>query len=145
VRRPSFAGLPFIALGLLIAATPYCLFPVCAGHVATASGAFLPMKCFWTARAALGCGGVIACAGSIIALASSPGVRLGAVLALLPLGALVAAFPTVLIGVCPNEMMPCRMGTLPALCLLGTFTGALALITALWLHRQLCNNKGETP
>jgi hypothetical protein len=136
-------ALPVIMLGLLTAAAPYCLFPVCAGHITAVNGAFVPMKCFWTAKAVLGCGGVIACAGIIIALVPSPEVRLGAALTLLPLGALVAALPTVLVGICPNGMMPCRMGTLPALCLLGAFTafaGALALLTVLRRHRQTRDN-----
>ena len=137
MRRRLLVALPVIVLGFLIAAAPYCLFPVCTGRLTAASGALLPMKCFWTAKAALGCGGVIVCAGIIIALVSSPGVRLGAALTLLPVSALAAAFPTILIGVCANEMMPCRAGTLPALCLLGTFTGVTALIMALRLRKQM--------
>ncbi|MDR2745521.1 MAG: DUF4418 family protein [Desulfovibrio sp.] len=137
-------ALPVIVLGFLIAATPYYLFPVCTGRITAVNGAFLPMKCFWTAKAALGCGGVIVCAGIIIALASSPGVCLGVALTLLPISALVTAFPTVHVGVCQNEMMPCRMGTLPALCLLGILTGVFALIMALWRHKQL-RNSGENP
>lgn len=124
-----------LLLGLLTALTPYYIFPVCQATVAAASGAAIPMKCFWMARAVLGQGMIVMFAGALLAFSSSPGVRLGASLMLLPVSLVTALLPTWLIGVCMNEAMPCHMGTLPALCLLSLFT-ALSAAAIAWKARK---------
>lgn len=134
MKNRLFPACLFLALGLLIVATPYALFPVCPLSDAAASGAAMPMKCFWTARAALGLGLAVILPGGFLAFAPYPGLRLFLALALLTGGLLTAAVPLKIIGVCSSPMMPCRMGTLPALCLLGLFTGlgALAVAVKAW-------------
>ena len=122
----SWGGLIVAVLGLLIMASPAYFFPGCETMISTAAGGSAPMKCFWTGRAALGGGGMIAVSGFLLLLAKHPGVRLG--LAFLPLcaGLLVILTSNLLIGVCPGAMMPCRMGTLPAL----SFFGFLAVLAS---------------
>lgn len=126
-----------VLLGALTMLGPYFIFPVCPGAVLTANGGAIPMKCFWTARAALGCGGLIVFAGLLLTVAKTPGVRLGLALMLMPVGLLVAAFPYALIGVCGSEMMPCRLGTLPALCLLDGLTFLVGLGIALSARKAM--------
>ena len=126
-----------MALGLLVALTPYVLFTVCQTGVPTASGSFVPMKCFWTARASLGNGGLIVFSGLVLCIARHPGVRLGAALVTAAAGTLAILTPVWVIGVCPGGMMPCHMGTRPALILLGLLTVLAAALIALRARRDM--------
>ena len=130
MKRGRFSACAVLALGLLTILVPYGVFPVCEGLIATASGGAVPMKCFWTARAVAGLGALLLFAGLVLFFAKSPPVRFGVALMLLPVGLLTFLVPWKLIGVCASEAMPCRMGTLPALGLLGLFTGVTATAIA---------------
>lgn len=137
MKKFSWGALAIIALGVIIALTPYTLFPVCRTAAITASDATAPMKCFWVARATLGnAGGVVFC-GVVFLFVSTPGVRLGAALMLLFTGLLTALTPNALIGVCPGESMPCRIGTLPALSLLGLLTSFAAACIAVRAGKRM--------
>lgn len=136
MRQRLFPALLFVVLGLLIALTPWILFPVCEKTIQTVSGMQAPMKCFWTGKAASGAGGIIAVAGLFMALAASPAVRQGIALALLPVSLFVFLLPLHIIGVCAAETMPCRMGALPALEMLSTLTALAALFTVLRMRSK---------
>jgi hypothetical protein len=140
MKKISWGAFFLVVLGTAIALAPYFLFPVCQASVPTASGGAVPMKCFWTARAALGDGGVIVFSGLLLFFVKAPGVRLGIALAPLLAGALVAATPQWLIGVCPGEMMACRMGTLPALTLLGGGAVITAVCVAAGAGKSMTNS-----
>ena len=126
----SWGTFALVMLGTLVVLTPYYVFPVCQASVATAAGGTAPMKCFWSARAALGTGGLTIAAGLLLFFARYSGVRLGIALMLLPVGLLTILAPSALIGVCVTETMPCRMGTLPALSLLGLLVMLTAAVMA---------------
>ena len=140
IRRLFSAGL-IMLLGLLIMLTPQIIFPVCERTIATASGGAVPMKCFWTARAAYGTGGLVMTAGLMLAFVGLPGVRLGIAAMLLFVSLLSALLPMELIGVCAGVMMPCHMGTLPALCLLSLFSGLASLGVAWAAWKELRFNR----
>ncbi|XKM14309.1 DUF4418 family protein [Orbaceae bacterium ac157xtp] len=116
-------------IGLLVITVPLYIFPVCNpmvmddGHGHTS---IKMMKCFWTARAELGIGLVVIACSLVLFIAKNALIRLGISYALIFIALLIGAIPTVLIGICPNTMMLCNMGTLPALMLL---SGALLLIS----------------
>lgn len=129
----SWGGAFVLLLGVLIALTPYFIFPVCEALIPTAMGGAVPMKCFWAARVSAGSGGAVAFAGILLLAGRAPGFRMGVSFMVLALGALVILNPHKLIGVCPGETMACHMGTLPALTLLGVLTilaAALILLAA---------------
>ena len=126
----SWGTFVLVILGTLVVLTPYSVFPICQAAVSTASGGTVPMKCFWSARATLGNGGLIIAAGLLLFFAKHSGVRLGIALMLLPVGLLTILTPSVLIGVCAAETMPCHMGTLPALSLLGLLVMLTAAVIA---------------
>ena len=121
-------GLVLILAGGLIAVVPQFILPVCESAVATASGGSVPMKCFWTARAELGTGALIVFGGLLLCVCKDAGTRFGAAAVTAAAALLAVAFPTVLIGVCGSETMACRMGTLPALVLLGAFAFLVSLL-----------------
>ena len=140
MSRSFLHGIIFIIAGALLALVPIILLPVCEGTIATASGGSVPMKCFWTARTELGAGALVAFGGILYCVFRNAGIRFG--IAIMTAGAalLAMAFPTVLIGVCASETMPCRMGTLPAIVLFG----ALVLVAALFACRGLSRDiKGK--
>ena len=133
MNRSVLPGILFVFGGVLLAAFPYVLLPVCSGGMTMASGASVPMKCFWTARAVLGTGLFITFGGVVYCFCHNPGVRLGIAAMIAGAAVLAVAFPTILIGICPTETMPCHMGTLPALIL----TGAVLFLAALGACRVL--------
>ena len=131
MKNRLLSGLLCVAAGLLLIAVPAYLLPVCE--------AVTPpfMKCFWTMRVEVGLGCALLLLGLMLVLSSNPAVRLGLSLGGVCLAALAVAVPTVLVGVCGMDTMPCRMGTLPALVLTGSALLVGLLLNIAWLLRIL--------
>ncbi|MDR2604271.1 MAG: DUF4418 family protein [Desulfovibrio sp.] len=92
--------------------------------------------CFWTAKAEAGLGGLVIFASLLLFFAGSPEQRSGITLMLAGVAVLGALIPSELIGVCRQESMPCRAGTLPALLLLSGFFFLFALSHSVYLIRR---------
>jgi hypothetical protein len=108
-------GVVFIALGCLVALTPWYLFPVCD----VSEGA--SMRCGYTARAETGVvAPLIILAGAMLPFSKTKGLVRAVGIFGFGLGVLVLLLPTYTIGMCQGPDMPCRIGTLPALVLLGS-------------------------
>jgi hypothetical protein len=114
-----------VILGILIAITSWYIFPVCemeGKFVETKAGKLLPMKCGYTARAEVGIGALVVLAGvALIAFPSRDGRRALGIM-VVGLGVVTALMVTTLIGMCAVADHVCRMGTEPALILLGVVT-----------------------
>jgi hypothetical protein len=159
MRERYIQVLVCIAAGLLYIAVPHVLFPVCeyavlaAGEQAPTMGHMggamsLPessgpehsgpahMVCYWTARAEAGLGGLLLFSALLLSLSASRERRSGIMLTLAGSAVLGAAIPSLLIGVCRQENMPCRAGTLPALLLLSGFFFLFALLNGLYSGRR---------
>lgn len=98
--------------------------------------AAMVMKCYWTARAELGIGLLIALLGVVLLAFKSASVRLGFSLALIPIGILTLLIPGPLIGVCGGARMTCRWQALPALTVLGAAVTIVSAINALYLTQN---------
>ena len=135
MNRSSIPGVVFIVCGVSLTLMPQFLLPVCQGMAPTASGGGIPMKCFWMARAEIGIGALVVLGGFLYCFSHDAGTRF--CLAAMTAGAalLAIAFSTVLIGVCAAETMPCRMGTQPALVLVGAVILLVALVVCRGLSR----------
>ena len=129
-------GVVTVVLGIIVAAEPHYIFPVCQYYgmlVQTAAGTNIPMKCYWTAMAEVGLGALIVVTGIVLILSKQNETRRALGFVLAALGVVVALVPADLIGVCGMAEHPCRMATQPALILLGAVTiiiGMMAIVTA---------------
>ena len=87
------------------------------------------MKCWYTAEAETVTGVLIVLTGFALLALPDRVSRKTAGIAGIILGLIVSLIPTILVGVCATPDAPCRIGTLPALILLGAAT----LITGVYL------------
>ena len=116
----------FILSGLLVVLIPTVLFPVCSAEK-------MKMACYFTKKAEIGLGIVIAAIGALYFFFKNEGVRLGLSLSQILLTALVVLYPTKLIGICKNTEMACRVKTLPALIVVTVLLGVVSIGNSLYL------------
>ncbi len=88
-----------------------------------------PMRCCWTARAAIGVALPLAAAGVLLFFSRRKETRRGLALLVSVLGVVTVLLPTVLIGVCQQSGAVCRTTMLPLMVAAGGFTIAIGLIT----------------
>jgi hypothetical protein len=123
-------GILLIVLALVIAIVPILTDCLANGRaLTTADGKTVPMKCHWTALAEIGLAVPLLLVGIFDITSKRRETFRTLSLIGLALGALVIAFPTVLIGVCANKMMPCNMIELPTLILSGILVVGASLVT----------------
>lgn len=122
MKNKLFASIPSIILGILIAIAPLTFAKVCQ------SEGGMHMACYYTGRAALGIGLVIAVLG-IVALFVKENVRIGLSIAVIVNSLLMIAVPTFLIGVCKSPMMHCASVTRPTLIVLSVLALVFAAIS----------------
>lgn len=125
-------GILFVVLGAIIAVGPHTFFHACEGLLADGR----PMKCHWTAMSSTGIGTSIALIGIISIMFKQEQIRMAFSIANAVLGALVIAFATALIGVCPTVSMPCHMLTRPILCVISSILIIISLANVLYLSRK---------
>lgn len=128
----TIAGAGVIALGALVAITPRYIFPVCEYYgvrMDMGMGKSLPMSCYYTDRASLLIGIIIAVIGIAIIIASRPETLRPLALVLAGAGAATILVPTWLFPVCHNADMHCNQGAKPSLIVLGV----ISMMTAVWL------------
>lgn len=146
MKNRLVSSLLFIILGLLLILVPLYIIPVCPtsdvmpmqmGEMnhEMAHGTGKIMTCFWTARAELGIGSVIVLIGLLMLFTRTVFVRIGLSMSLACIALFSAAIPTILIGVCPNEMMLCNMGTKPALIIISGILFVVAIINTYYLNK----------
>lgn len=134
MKNRKIAGLAVALLGLLIFLVPVAIFPPCTALIETASGGTTPMKCHWTGQAEIGIGILILCGGVLLTVFQSQLIQIGISIMTALTGVLSLLVPTVLIGGCKMETMPCRAATFPALIVLSLLVIAVcaANVVALW-------------
>jgi hypothetical protein len=123
----KITGALIVVLALVIGIAP--LFTDCLAHgrsLTTTTGMSIPMKCHWTSLAEIGVAIPLLLMGimTIFSKRKETSGTLG--IFGVTLGALVIAFPTFLIGVCANPMMPCNMIEKPVLILSGILAMAVS-------------------
>ncbi|MDR1404552.1 MAG: DUF4418 family protein [Candidatus Methanoplasma sp.] len=129
----TIISLAIVAVGLLIAIGPQ---PGIGPFDVCEPGA-TKMVCYWTSRAELGIGAVIALLGSISVMTSlfekfrHIGIGLG--IGVMINSALAAIMAVSLIGICANEMMHCHDHALPAPLAITILSVLLILLSAIFI------------
>ncbi len=126
-NRILFAA-AFILLGLLVILAPTVLFPVCESD--------MKMACFFTKKAEIGVGLVIAALGVIYFFLKNKDIRLGISIAQFLNAGLVLAFPAKLTGLCKMSDMACRVKTYPALIVLSVLLALTAAANIVFLIKS---------
>jgi hypothetical protein len=129
------AGIAIVVLALVIGIVPQLT--ECKTGMALASGMTAPMKCHWTAQAALGLAIPIAAVGALLASGRRRESFRNLGIVAMGLGAVTVLLPTVLIGVCASPMMLCNSVMQPVLILAGTLLAAAGLVTVVGAQRRL--------
>lgn len=141
------SSLVYIIIGILFILFPMYILPVCPSesvnlptamqgqveHMHTGVGKI--MKCFWTGRAEVGVGCLIIAIGILMLFCQKIFLRMGLSMAIACISLFALAIPTVLIGVCDNQMMRCNMGAKPALVLLSLLLFIVALVNTFYLNK----------
>ena len=94
------------------------------------------MTCHWAGQALRGVSCLMAVVAALALATRNDAARRGLVTALIPAGALTAALPGRLIGLCMMNSMTCQAVTRPAALVFGLLIAALALADALRLARS---------
>ena len=129
MKNKLFASIPAIIFGLLIAVAPLTFAKPCStGGMQKMHMMMQPMACYYTGRAAVGIGLVIAVLG-IIALFVKENVRIGLNIAVVVNALLMLAVTTFLIGVCKSPMMHCASVMRPTLIVLSVLALAFAAVS----------------
>ena len=108
----------FVLLGLLVILAPTVIFPVCESE--------MKMACFFTKKAEIGVGLLIAAIGVVSFFLKNKDIRIGLSIAQFLNAALVLALPLKLTGLCKKSDMACRVKTLPALIVLSVLLAVTA-------------------
>lgn len=123
-------GIVIMALALLIAAVPAFYNCQHDGKALTlANGMKVPMKCFWTAMAAIATAAPLFLIGLLQTVSRQKETRkaLGALGGVL--GIMAIALPTALIGVCMHPDASCNLVMKPALIFMGILTLGLGVMS----------------
>ncbi|MDF7666309.1 DUF4418 family protein [Orbaceae bacterium ESL0727] len=147
MQNRIISALFFMIAGLLVITIPLYILPVCplpnpmsipsdtAMHDSVHAVGNI-MRCHWTRQAEIGIGSVIVVIGLLMLFSRTLFIRMGLSMALACIALLVAAIPTLLIGVCPGEMMDCHAGTLPGEVLLSAVIFIVAILNTLYLNKK---------
>ena len=122
VKTSNILGAINIILGALVITLPHCILPVCeyfGMYMETKMGMLVPMKCHYTAYAEVGVGATIIVASVVLMVSNMVQTKKALSIVGAVLGINVMLLPTYLTGMCGMASMPCRIGTQPALLILG--------------------------
>ena len=125
-------GLVIVLLGMLLALTPWYIFPVCGkGRHASKDGNLAAHHgCANTLKAETALGLLAIALGLIALMRPTRKVLFSASCGLIVLSGFVVLFPLQITGLCLNTAMPCRTGTLPGLVTLAIL---MALVSVMGL------------
>jgi hypothetical protein len=114
-------GVALVAMALAIAVVPHFTDCLSQGNLVTlANGATQPMKCHWSAQAAIGLGIPLVGVGAILTVSKRKSTLFGISILGVILGAMVIAVPNALIGTCGMAAHICNTAMKPSLNVLGS-------------------------
>ena len=130
MKNRIISGLLFTLTGVLVILIPTVLFPVC-------DSGMMKMSCYYTKRAEIGVGALIAVIGLVSLLISDKKIRIGLAISEFFNAALVLLFPLKLTGLCKMSDMACRVKTEPALIVISIVIFIISAAEVLFLIKQV--------
>jgi hypothetical protein len=133
MRKRAIYGIYFIIIGIILAVGPHTFFEVCpkAEH---------PMKCWWSAQAEISIAIMFIVAGITILAFKSAETQLGVSVMTIALGVIAILIPSVLIGGCMKDTMPCQSITFPCIYAISGVTIAVSIFYCISLAKQIKRN-----
>ncbi len=124
------AGIIIVVFALVVGIVPQFTDCMSQGKMLTlANGNTVPMKCHWTAMAALGMSIPLLALGGAMTFSRRKETQRALSVLGVAMGIIVALLPTYLFGVCANGMMLCNNTMMPTLIFSGIVIGAISLVT----------------
>lgn len=130
MRKRVIYGIYFIIIGALLAVGPHTLFAVCE------KGEKI-MKCWWSAQAEIPIGIILIVAGMAILAFKSVEIQFGITIMTTALGVSAILIPSVLIGGCMKNTMPCQSVTFPWIYIIGVITIVVSLFNCISTLKQM--------
>lgn len=124
-------GIILLILSLVLAVGVKLIFPACAAHD---DGSF--MCCHWAEQSVFGAGIALTAISLIVLVYGSGKASIGASLSMIPIAAVAAFTPEILISLCKMPMMRCHTTMRPAVIVISCLIAAAALVNAVVIIRK---------
>lgn len=133
MKKRVIYGIYFIIIGIILAVGPHTFFAVCpkGDH---------PMKCWWSAQAEISIAIMFIVAGITILAFKSAETQFGVSIMTIALGVIAILIPSVLIGGCMKDTMPCQSITFPCIYVISGVTIAVSIFYCISLAKQIKRN-----
>ena len=129
--RSRIGGCILFILSALLTVGVRVIFPACPAHD---DGSF--MTCHWAGQAVFGAGIALTVISCTVLIAGNGKTAAGASLAIVPLAAVTALIPDIIIPLCRMPMMRCRTAMHPAVSVISGIIAAAALVNAIVILRK---------
>lgn len=126
MKNKIFFSLSYIVLGVLLALVPTVLLVPCSSEEKK-------MACYYTSRAEVGLGILIAFLGIAAIIFAQEGIRVGISIAQLGIAIIAILLPLKITGLCKMDTMACRVKTLPGIIVVSVLLIILSLINIVYL------------
>ena len=134
--KSRIGGIILFILSLALTIGIKLIFPACAAHD---DGSF--MCCHWAEQSVFGAGIALTAISLIVLVFGSSKASIGASLAVIPIAAVAALTPDILIPLCKMPMMQCHTTTHPAVIVISCLIAVTALVNAIVIIRKKEENK----
>lgn len=129
--KSRIGGIILFVLCLALTVGIKVIFPACAAHD---DGSF--MCCHWAEQSVFGIGTALTVISLIVLVSGSGKASLGALLSMIPLAAVAALTPEILIPLCRMPMMRCHTAMHPAVIVISCLIAVTALVNAAVILRK---------
>lgn len=129
--KSRIGGIILFILSLALTVGIKAVFPACPPHD---DGSF--MNCHWAEQSVFGAGLALTTISLTVLIFGSGQASAGASLAMIPLAAVTALTPDILIPLCKMPMMRCHTSTHPAVIVISCLIAVTALVNAVLILRK---------
>jgi hypothetical protein len=133
MKKRAIYGIYFIVIGIILAVGPHTFFAVCP------KGEHF-MKCWWSAQAEIPIAIMFIVAGITMLAFKSAETQVAISIMTTTLGVMAILIPSVLIGGCMKDTMPCQSITFPCIYVISGATIVVSIFYCISLSKQIKRN-----